>query len=106
MVYPLATSHKIFTNSTFVAQLRREVTVPFTFSTKYGVENENSTNLDELWEAIDIDTGVLAIPDEWAIAHSIPLAQRFPWDETKGLYLTTAHHNLHCLVCLGSFTYL
>jgi hypothetical protein len=27
----------------------------------------------------------------------LPRAQRFPWDDTKGIYLINAYHNMHCI---------
>jgi len=58
-------------------------------------ENEESAN--EHWESIDFNTGIVALSDEYAESKGLPLAQRFPWDQTKGIYLINAHHHLHCL---------
>ena len=33
-----------------------------------------------------------------ALASGLPVAQRFPWDQSKGVYLLNGHHNLHCIV--------
>ena len=66
--------------------------------TQYGLFNDNETKLDEMWESIDIDDGIVAIDDQQAAEYGLPLSHRFPWDESKGLYVMTAHHDLHCLV--------
>jgi len=54
-------------------------------------------NLKEGWDSIKIQTGVIALTDDYAIGKSLPISQRYPWDSTKGLYLLQGHHNLHCL---------
>lgn len=58
----------------------------------------NRTLSDELWESIDTNPMVVALTDEFASAHNLPLSDRFPWDETKGRYFVKVFHQLHCLV--------
>ena len=40
----------------------------------------------------------VALTDEYAESHGLPIADRFPWDDDKGLYFIKAFHQLHCLV--------
>lgn len=40
---------------------------------------------------------MVALPDSYVAAHGLPLAQRYPWDSSKGLYSLNGYHNLHCL---------
>jgi hypothetical protein len=61
--------------------------------------DSNDTFRDELWQSISIDEGMIALPDEIAVEKGLPLAQRFPWDHGKGVYLLHGYHNLHCVVC-------
>lgn len=77
------------------AELRRNVEEPYVRITHYSSDNE--TLQDQLWHDIDIDPGVVALSDDWAAQHGLRTAQRFPWDQTKGVYLLHGYHNLHCL---------
>ena len=64
---------------------------------------ENQDHADALWDSIDFDAGIVALSDDYAKEKNLPIAQRFPWDLTKGIYLLNGHHHLHCLVryCLS-----
>ncbi|KAJ5928273.1 hypothetical protein N7466_007229 [Penicillium verhagenii] len=77
------------------AGLQRTREEPFVMQTKYASENETLRN--ELWYNINIDDGMVALSDEWAAQHGLRTAQRFPWDNSKGIYLLHGFHNLHCL---------
>jgi len=59
--------------------------------------DQNDTFRDELWQAINIDDGMIALPDDFVRDTGLPVSQRFPWDESKGIYLLHGHHNLHCV---------
>lgn len=54
----------------------------------------NMTALDELWDGMDVNPGVIALPHD----NSLATTQDFPWDKSKGLYMLNSYHNLHCLV--------
>ena len=60
--------------------------------------SDNETLADELWDALNIDHGVIALPDSYVENVNLPQSQRFPWDRSQGIYLLNAYHNLHCLV--------
>lgn len=62
--------------------------------------SNNDTLQDEMWDSIDTSPLVVALDDEWATEHQLPLSVfRFPWDsEAKGIYFLKAFHGLHCLV--------
>ena len=57
----------------------------------------HQTRNDQQWAAMDWASGVVAISDSEANELGLPKSQRFPWDESKGIYLINAYHNLHCL---------
>ena len=78
--------------------LSRDPAVRFPWSTGYGPEITNHSLADERWEALNINSGIVAIPDGWATKNNLPPTQRFPWDTTKGVYTVSAFHTLHCLV--------
>ncbi|KAI1327327.1 hypothetical protein F5Y16DRAFT_198762 [Xylariaceae sp. FL0255] len=77
------------------AGLRRDREEPIFVKTKY--DSENETLQDQLWHDISVDSAYVALDDEWATQRGLPIAQRFPWDHSKGLYLLHGFHNLHCL---------
>ncbi|KAE8154332.1 hypothetical protein BDV25DRAFT_116385 [Aspergillus avenaceus] len=81
--------------TTKFAGLQRTIEEPFVRMTKYSSENE--TLQDQLWHDINVDHGVVALSDEWAMQHGLRTAQRFPWDQSKGIYILHGYHNLHCL---------
>lgn len=77
------------------AQIGRTHKEPYVFLTEYASANE--TVQDEAWMSINDDLALVALSDDFADAHELRRAQRFPWDKTKGLYILHGIHNLHCL---------
>lgn len=58
--------------------------------------SKNRTIANAAWEAtVYLDHGVVALPDEYTQARGLMVSQRFPFDDSKGLYLINSHHNLH-----------
>lgn len=41
---------------------------------------------------------MVALSDDFVERARLPRSQRFPWDDSKGLYLINGYHNLHCIV--------
>ena len=79
------------------AGLTKYVSVPYTLEGPYSLA-KNRARTDKLWSEIDIDSGVIALPDSYVSEKGLPEAMRFPWDNSKGIYFVNAYHNLHCLV--------
>lgn len=79
-----------------LAGLTRNQPVAWTAYDPFTTPNE--TEVDHIWEMTDIDSGVVALGDIYAAMKNLPKSQRFPWDDSKGIYLLNVHHNLHCLV--------
>jgi hypothetical protein len=77
------------------ANLRLTHTEPYVLLTDYA--SPNTTLANTLWHSINIDNGVVALPDSFAASHNLRAAQRFPWDTSKGIYILHGFHNLHCL---------
>lgn len=44
--------------------------------------------------------GFLALDEDYAIAQGLPHSQRWPWDLSKGVYIMTSSHELHCVVSI------
>ncbi|KAI0376694.1 hypothetical protein F5Y04DRAFT_285637 [Hypomontagnella monticulosa] len=91
--------------SSLYAQLYHDREEPYVLMTPYSSDNE--TLQDELWYNINVDAAVVALPDDWASQHGLRKAQRFPWDQSKGIYILHGFHNLHCLklVCISMSEY-
>ncbi|KAI1195974.1 hypothetical protein F5X97DRAFT_345090 [Nemania serpens] len=77
------------------AKLRRTREEPYVFVSHY--TSDNQTLQEQLWHDINVDAGYVALPDDWAAQHGLRRAQRFPWDQDKGLYILHGYHNLHCV---------
>lgn len=60
--------------------------------------NPDDDARDHLWDELDIDSGVVAVPKTWAREKGLPEATTFPWDTDKALYFVNAYHSVHCLV--------
>ena len=102
---PLRVSSDVLTFP--IAGLARQPSFKFPYASGYGpTEITNHSLADELWEAIEIDPGIVAIPLDWAEEHNIAETQPFPWDSSKGLYVINAFHNIHCLVSDSLFLFL
>lgn len=81
-----------------IATLAADLTIPFQWATDYA--SPNLTLAGELWESIDFDVGMVALPYDWTDEKDLPRAQVFPWDQEQGLYVLNGYHALHCLVKL------
>ena len=62
----------------------------------------NVTLRNEAWDAISIDAGMIAVPDDFVAEKGLPPSQRFVWDKSKSVYLLNGHHTLHCAVSFHS----
>lgn len=51
-----------------------------------------------MWLNMHSDDGIIALDDEYVEKMGLPVSQRFPWDQNKGIYLLHGFHNLHCTV--------
>jgi len=58
--------------------------------------DRNETFRDEMWLNMHSDDGIIALDDEYVDKMGLPVSQRFPWDQKKGIYLLHGFHNLHC----------
>lgn len=79
-----------------VAFLQRNIPVPYHQDDIF--TSKNRTIANAAWESVKIDNGVVALSDEYTESRGLKRAQRYPWDETKGIYLLSGYHNYHCLV--------
>lgn len=71
--------------------------IPRAWESRSPYFGENESLADRLWDAISIDNGTVALDDSYVVSEGLPISQRFPWDDSKGLYLLNGYHALHCL---------
>jgi len=57
----------------------------------------NLTARDHVWDEINHDIGIVAVPKTWVVEKGLPMGSTFPWNESKALYVINAYHQLHCL---------
>ncbi|KAI1303856.1 hypothetical protein F5Y03DRAFT_407166 [Xylaria venustula] len=51
---------------------------------------------DAAWDAINIDAGMIAVPQSFVDEKGLPKSQSFVWDRSKSVYLLNGYHSLHC----------
>ena len=73
-----------------------ELYTAFHWWTVYGSHNHTRDNA--LWDAINPSHGFIAVDRKDAAARNWPATMYLPSDESKGVYLLEAYHQLHCLV--------
>jgi hypothetical protein len=67
--------------------------------------DHNDTLRDQMWLDMDLDAGMVALDDDDTARWGLPEGQRFPWDDSKSIYLLQAHHSLHCAVSAATFSH-
>ena len=75
-----------------------EYNTPIMYRAQTDFWSINETLSNELWNALDTSPIGVALTDDYAKQHDLPLASRFPWDDEKGTYFIKAFHQIHCLV--------
>ena len=54
--------------------------------------------VETAWSRIVPAHGIMALKHEWAREHGLRKARNLPGDDTKGVYILGAYHQIHCLV--------
>jgi len=92
-----AEAHKLMhhDNRSLYARLEKNTLIPWRMMSDFFTDNP--ADADKTWEDFNIDAGVVALSDEFVAEKGLPHAQRFPWDDTKGLYMLAGFHDMHCL---------
>ena len=80
------------------AHLRRNV--PTEILAHSNFDSLNRTVQDAAWDAPEIEpwNNFVALDEDYTIAMGLPHSQRWPWDYSKGAYILTSAHELHCVV--------
>lgn len=79
------------------AGLRRNV--PTEVKSHSDFDSLNRTVQDAAWDHVDIEpwNGFVALDEDYTVAQGLPHSQRWPWDLSKGVYIMTSSHELHCV---------
>ncbi|KAI4599346.1 hypothetical protein KJ359_001787 [Pestalotiopsis sp. 9143b] len=82
------------------AGLRRDVLTEVNAPNDF--DSVNRTIQDAAWEHVDLEpwNGFLALDEDYAMAQGLPHSQRWPWDSSKGVYIMTSSHEIHCVHAL------
>lgn len=80
------------------AHLRYDVPTEIVHEVDYN--SLNRTLQDAAWNhpALEPWSLFVALDEEYAISQDLPHSQRWPWDVSKGVYIPTVAHELHCVV--------
>lgn len=62
------------------------------------VRDGDEDYVDRLWDEIIPGHGVVAVDHEWAARKGFPKSMSLLSDDTKGVYVIDAYHQIHCLV--------
>ena len=64
------------------------------------IGEDEETLYDPFWNSpqIDDNLGVVALTPEFIKEKNLPETQVYPWDNSKGIYVLSFHHSIHCLV--------
>jgi len=81
--------------SHFVGLKQNELQVKWDQQSVYS--SANTTERDHVWDRVNHDIGVVAVPKKWAQEKGLPLGSTWPWNPDKAIYLVNAYHQLHCL---------
>lgn len=79
------------------AQLRRNVSTEILAHSDF--DSTNRTIQDAAWGAPELEpwNNFVALDEDYTIAVGLPHSQRWPWDSSKGTYIITSAHELHCV---------
>lgn len=67
------------------------------FHTYTEYSDVNQSISDPAWESFTTN-GFVAIPHDQAADFGLPVAEDFPDDKSKGVYVLTGFHDIHCVV--------
>ncbi|KAL8836948.1 MAG: hypothetical protein Q9170_002709 [Blastenia crenularia] len=90
--------HAVEPERTDFAKLSWDTPSKFVYNGLY--DSPNTTLTNDAWEALNFDPGSIALNDDFVESLGLLKAQRFPWDDTKGLYFLNGYHGVHCLKSL------
>ncbi|OTB02919.1 hypothetical protein M426DRAFT_322163 [Hypoxylon sp. CI-4A] len=69
---------------------------PLSLHSESPFNQHNESLRDAAWDTINIDAGMIAVPQSFVEEKGLPDSQRFVWDRSKSVYLLNGYHSLHC----------
>ena len=80
-----------------LVNLKYSQEIPLPSDTQY-CTTPNETHMDFLWETLEGLPGLVALDANFVREKQLPATLEFPWDSSKGVYIVSSFHSLHCLV--------
>ncbi|KAF4629085.1 hypothetical protein G7Y89_g9065 [Cudoniella acicularis] len=78
----------------------------YSWFTEYStVLDEDEDYVDKLWDEIIPGHGIVAVNHEWAAQKGFPKSISLPSNDTKGIYVIDAYHQIHCLTIVRKTFY-
>ncbi|KAI1412057.1 hypothetical protein F5Y13DRAFT_200392 [Hypoxylon sp. FL1857] len=79
------------------AALRRNIPTEILSGSNF--DSMNRTVQGAAWGHVDMEpwNGFIALDEDYVMAQGLPHSQRWPWDLSKGVYIMTSSHEIHCV---------
>jgi len=77
------------------ASLTYDVPIPFHDVSTF--VHHNNVVADATWDSWVVEPGIIALPHSYVNGKMLPQAQNSPLDDSKGVYILSSYHSLHCL---------
>lgn len=83
----------------WIAKLARDQPTVRNYTSIY--TNPDRAASDAAWQKLvrETEVGWVALDDKYSESIGLPHSVRWPWDDAKGIYVLSAAHELHCVVC-------
>lgn len=88
--------HTLLTKDQTANLRQNEVRVEWLQQSEY--TNPDAYERDRIWDKINYDSGIVAVPKQWAEQKGLALGVDLPWNTSKSMYFINAFHSLHCVV--------
>ncbi|OAL48594.1 hypothetical protein IQ07DRAFT_632913 [Pyrenochaeta sp. DS3sAY3a] len=89
--------------SVFSTRNYAEVLKPLNLRSSFVSSNVSIRNSH--WDAFDHERGWIALPHSEAREQNLPLGLNLPDDNSKGLFILNAYHQMHCLTIIRTSLY-
>ena len=77
----------------------------YTWTSEYSTySSQKEGSVDKLWDDIVPAHGIVAVNHKWAAQKGLPISMDLPTDNSKGVYVIDAYHQIHCLVSIESLS--
>ncbi|KUI67587.1 hypothetical protein VM1G_02812 [Cytospora mali] len=96
-IRPSGEIEALLNHALVAAHLRRDVPTEIVAHSNF--DSTNRTVQDAAWDAPELEpwNNFVALDEDYTIKMGLPHSQRWPWDHSKGAYILTSAHELHCV---------